>query len=388
MPTTIQAHRLPFVRAAHQPLALDGYFEAVDHGLRRLIPFDASCWLSLDPATCLPTSHASSTFGFSHLMQLVANEYLEDDVNRFDTLARAACPVGTMSASTGGNLRHSSRYVNFLAPAGYAGDELRAVFRRSGVVWGAVALHRREASFEEREVDLVADLGGVIADGIRRAILRTATAVDRGPEAPGVIVLAGDDSIDSLTPAASRWLDDVVDSTAGSDAVPLTIVSIAQQARRSADGVSDQLASVRVPRRSGGWIGLDASLLDRDERGRVAIIISAAREPEVANLIVQAYGLSPREREVTSRVLRGGSTLDIAEALDVTPYTVQDHLKSIFEKVGVSSRRELVAQLFLQQCAPKLAAGASPGADGWFADVDGPPRDGVSAQADAGRRPD
>ena len=59
---------------------------------------------------------------------------------------------------------------------------------------------------------------------------------------------------------------------------------------------------------------------------------------------------------MTGLVLRGRSTHEIAEALTVTPYTVQDHLKSFFEKVDVSSRRELVAQLFLQQCAPKLAA--------------------------------
>jgi DNA-binding CsgD family transcriptional regulator len=361
-----QDSRLPFVRLANRALDLAAYFEAVDGSLQRLVPFAASCWLSLDPATCLPTSHASRTFGFSHLMQLVNNEYFEDDVNRFESLAHARCPVGTLSQSTGGHLRGSARYVEFLAPNGYAGDELRAVFRGGDVAWGAVALHRREGTFDQDEIRLVADLSGVIADGIRRAILRTALAAGRGPEPPGLIVLRGDDTVDSLTPSASRLLSDVVDSTVVSEAVPLTVVSVAQQARRSVSGTSEQVASVRLPRRTGGWLGLDASLLDDDPRGRVAVIISAAREPEVASLIVQAYGLSPREREVTGLVLRGRSTHEIAEAIHVTQYTVQDHLKSIFEKVGVSSRRELVAQLFLQQCAPNLAAGTSPGPNGWF----------------------
>ena len=374
MAIPIHDHRLTFVRLAHRALDLAAYFEAADGALQRFVPFAASCWLSLDPATCLPTSHASRTFGFAHLMQLVNNEYLEDDVNRFDGLAHAKCPVGTMSRSTGGDLRASARYVEFLAPNGYAGDELRAVFRGGDVVWGAVALHRREGTFDQHEIDLVADLGGVIAGGIRRAILRTALAADRGPEPPGLIVLRGDDTVDSLTPAASRWLGDVVDSTVGSEAVPLTVVSVAQQARRAASESSEQVASVRLPRRAGGWLGLDASLLDDDPRGRVAVIISAAREPEVASLIVQAYGLSPREREVTGLVLRGRSTHEIAEALNVTPYTVQDHLKSIFEKVGVSSRRELVAQLFLHQCAPNLATGASPGPNGWFVEAEAAPR--------------
>ena len=368
MATSSLDHRQPFVRMLHRPLDLAEYFEAIEVALRRLVPFDAACWLSLDPGTWLPTSHVSRLYGSTHFMALVANEYLEEDVNKFALLAGAGRPVGLMSTSTGGNPDLSARYTNILAPLGYEGDELRAVFRDGDAAWGAAALHRRGGSFSEREADLVADLGPIVAAGIRRAILRSAVTAERGPESPGLIVLRGDDSLEDVTPAARRLLDDVFDSTVASGPVPLTVVSVAQQARRSANGETDEIAGARLPTRTGGWIRMDASLLDDRARGRVAVIISAAREPETANLIAQAYGLSAREREVTSFVLRGSSTQEIADALHVTPYTVQDHLKSIFGKVGVRSRRELVAQLFLQQCAPRLAAGASPGADGWFVD--------------------
>jgi DNA-binding CsgD family transcriptional regulator len=302
-------------------------------------------------------------------MGLVTNEYLEDDVNKFAFLGRAERPVGILSEATGGDLQRSARHVAWLAPNGYAnGDELRAVFRDGEEAWGAVALHRRHGRFDDLEAAFVADLGGLVAHGIRRAIIRTAATVDLGPEPPGLIVLRDDDSVESLTPAARRWLGEAFDSTIASEPAPLTVVSVANKARQSAGGRSDEVASVRLPTRTGGWLRMDASLLDDDGHGRVAVIISAARDPEVASLIAQAYGLSAREREVTRLVLHGRSTHEIAEALHVTPYTVQDHLKSIFEKVGVRSRRELVAQLFLQQCAPKLAVGTSPGADGWFTD--------------------
>ena len=49
------------------------------------------------------------------------------------------------------------------------------------------------------------------------------------------------------------------------------------------------------------------------------------------------------------------------------PLFRENHPQSIFDKVHVRSRRELVAQLFLQQCAPRLMDGTPPGADGWFA---------------------
>jgi hypothetical protein len=50
-----------------------------------------------------------------------------------------------------------------------------------------------------------------------------------------------------------------------------------------------------------------------------------------------------------------------------SPWTVQDHLEAIFEKVGVGTRGELVAKLFFEHYAPRLAGGSPVGRDGWFA---------------------
>jgi hypothetical protein len=52
------------------------------------------------------------------------------------------------------------------------------------------------------------------------------------------------------------------------------------------------------------------------------------------------------------------------QQLHLSPYTVQDHLKSIFEKVDVSSRGELVARLFFEHYAPRLTNDAAVGSDG------------------------
>jgi DNA-binding CsgD family transcriptional regulator len=97
------------------------------------------------------------------------------------------------------------------------------------------------------------------------------------------------------------------------------------------------------------------------------VIFEEARPPEIAPLIVDAYGLTKREGEITRLVLRGLSTAEVSDELYITPNTVRDHFKSIFDKVLVRSRRELVAGIFAQQYQPRMATGHEPDADGWFA---------------------
>ena len=118
MATSVLDHRVAIVRLVHRALDLPAYFDALDRAVQRRVPFDASCWLSLDPGTELPTSHRSRVFGFGHLMQLVTNEYLQKDVNKFGDLARAERPVAILSQATAGNLRGSRRYVDVHAPNG------------------------------------------------------------------------------------------------------------------------------------------------------------------------------------------------------------------------------------------------------------------------------
>jgi DNA-binding NarL/FixJ family response regulator len=76
------------------------------------------------------------------------------------------------------------------------------------------------------------------------------------------------------------------------------------------------------------------------------------RGAPVAPIIVQAYELSPREQEITELISQGFGTAEIAGRLHLSAHTVRDYVKAIFEKVGVSSRGELVAKLFAEHYAP------------------------------------
>jgi DNA-binding NarL/FixJ family response regulator len=69
---------------------------------------------------------------------------------------------------------------------------------------------------------------------------------------------------------------------------------------------------------------------------------------------MSAFGLTEREQEVTRLELKGESSAQIAAALVVSPHTVQERLKNIFEKTGVRSRRDLVSKVFFSYYEPRL----------------------------------
>jgi DNA-binding CsgD family transcriptional regulator len=60
--------------------------------------------------------------------------------------------------------------------------------------------------------------------------------------------------------------------------------------------------------------------------------------------LCRIYALTPRERQVVAALVAGLDTRSVTERLFISRHTVQDHLKSVFAKIGVHSRRELVAR--------------------------------------------
>jgi DNA-binding NarL/FixJ family response regulator len=115
-------------------------------------------------------------------------------------------------------------------------------------------------------------------------------------------------------------------------------------------------ATARVRTATGRWLLVRGSLLGEGPDARIAVTLEAARSAELAPMIAEAYGLTARERLVTQLVAQGFSTAQISEHLHLSAYTVQDHLKAIFEKLGVSSRGELVARLFFEHYLPRLTS--------------------------------
>jgi hypothetical protein len=240
------------------------------------VPFDRSCWHTVDPGTVLFTGSLNKDVGCSGTW-LATYEYLVDDVNKWWFLARSGRVAGATSLATHGDLSRSARHRSRETYG--IGDELRVSFVVGGTYWAAAGLLRDadQRWFTEDDVRCLASLSEPIADGFRRALLVTA---------PGAV---------ADSPARARTVD------SGQD--PLQIG-----------------ARSRVRTRSGSWLLLYGTRLAGGADHRTAVI-QPASPAAVAPLVTLAYGLSERESQVTRLCMQGLSTRQMAHALALSPHT-------------------------------------------------------------------
>jgi DNA-binding CsgD family transcriptional regulator len=352
-------------RRATDPLQL---YRDVVPVLGRAVPSDLWCGLLLDPATVMNTGgYHDEGLPLEVLPRLLELEVGVDDVNHFPDLARDRSGVATIHRRTRGRPEQSARYRDVMVPAGM-GPELRAVLRDRGRTWGALAFFREAGApdFGEAEIELVAALAPDIAAAVRRTLLVTEIAHRDAEAGPGMAVLRVDGTeigVEMASRAARVLLDQMPDTRI--DGVPVGVVMLVS--RLIAAGGRRQSARVRL--RTGRWMSVQVDVLETDDADapeRLSLVIEPVAPYELAEVIAEAYGLTAREREVTRLVVSGSSNPEVAGTLSISVTTVQDHLKKVFAKLGVTSRHELTARMFFDQYLPRQLSQVPVGGDGWY----------------------
>ena len=298
--------------------------------IRDVVPIDAAFFATVDPATMLFTSVISEQPLIESAPLFLDNEYGTDDVNKFVTLAASPVPVSSLDQATARQRSASARYSSIMAPLGL-GDELRAALVTGGKCWGVMCLHREDTptGFADGEVAMVRRLVPHLATGLRRTVVAHAAQTDDRPEGPGILVFDVDQVVVSSNAAGERLADEM----------PVTIAAAAARARRGED------VTARVCAANGTWATVHASPLDGRAGDQTAVVIEPASPEHLTSLFLDAHGLTPAQTRVAELVLRGYSTRQIVNELQISGHTVQEHLRAVFDKFGIGSRRELVAAL-------------------------------------------
>ncbi|HXF97297.1 MAG TPA: helix-turn-helix transcriptional regulator [Gaiellaceae bacterium] len=331
-----------------------GFLAQLSAELRVLVPFDGAFWSGADPLTSLATSPAriESLADVPDMCRIWWEcEFLVEDFLRFSDLARAPRPSGSLCRATDGRPARSSRFRAVHQALGYR-DELRAVFRTAAGAWGLVSLWRGEDAppFTPAEERLLSDLSEAVAQPFRRAALLRAVSAAEGADAPGLLTFDAGGTLEALNEQAKAWLAELPEPVriGGRAPLPTALLTVSARARAIAAGFELGVAQARIQTRSGRWLVVHGFALHGADggSGRTALVIEPAPASQVAPIIAGAYLLTPREQQIARMVSYGLSAAEIAARLHLSRHTVRDYLKQVFEKVGVSSRGELVARIF------------------------------------------
>jgi DNA-binding CsgD family transcriptional regulator len=334
--------------------------------LRRVVPFEAYCASTVDPASGLVTHSLAEQMGGAEEATIFFDRlYFEHDMDLFRRMAESRRPVVLLSETTGGRLEHSPRYLELLRPLGLA-HEMRGAFSSGGYMWGSMDLIRESGSpdFKPREANLLRRIAPHLGNGLKMAALRARAPVEQGEaDAPGVLTLDHRGQVVQHTPAAERWLRELEDLGPGwrewvelPPAVRMVVLALRRTLSPECDRDVESEPRLRVRTYSGRWLTLYGSLTEAtpERSAEIIVVIEPTKPEEILPFSMAAYGLSPREEEVVKLVVRGLSTARISQMLFISEYTVQNHLRSVFEKVGVRSRGELVKSLFFDNLYPTL----------------------------------
>jgi DNA-binding CsgD family transcriptional regulator len=328
--------------------------DAVMTSLRTVMTVDAAFVATADPETLLFTGAYAETPLDTATAAFLDNEFGTRDVNRFASLATSRSHVAWLDDATRDDRFASPRYRDIMRPLGL-GDELRAALVVDERCWGYLCLHRQDGrlGFTREEAASVARLGPHLAAALRQALLLQ-TPTPGNSAAPGVVLLADDLTVIAVTAQAEYLLSLVDNPSPRQLPLPVAVYTVATALVALERGTLDDAAqpTTRIPTAAGPWLSLHASRL-RAQRGEgpIAVVVERAQAQATAPVLLSAHGLTAREADVARLVLRGLSTAAIADSLHISANTVQDHLKAIFDKTGVRSRRDLVGR-FLAATKP------------------------------------
>jgi DNA-binding CsgD family transcriptional regulator len=321
------------------------------------VPFDVAIMGTVDPASMLETSCVPIGMPYdaereAHFLHL---EYTSGDPLSYVEVANRPERAAALGAEVD-DLGGVRRYAELLAPLG-VGDELRAMFVADGHCWGSATLYRGTDSppFSVDEVALLAGVSDILARALRRAFLRVAATTEGLDDPPGHCTIDKNGHLLTTSVTAERWLD----TLGPADQMPPVVASLLARLEHEPEARATAVGSA-------GPLTLHATAAKGAYDDAVAVIIERPRPIHLTPLIVAAHGLTPRETDVAEVALRGLTTRQIARHLGITDYTVQDHLKSVFAKVGVSTRGELSWELYARHYLPPAQVGAPPGPYGYF----------------------
>jgi DNA-binding CsgD family transcriptional regulator len=197
--------------------------------------------------------------------------------------------------------------------------------------------------FGPADAALLRDVVVPVTAALRRGQARTfdASPPDQ-PAGPLVLLLTPELTVLRQTPGTVDPLRLLVPRDDAGPTVPAGAYNVAAQLLAVEAGVDGHEPRARVHLAGGLWLTLRAARLEA--AGEIAVTIEQCAPADRLTLFGRCSGLSTREQELLGHLAAGDDTRQVAARMFLSAHTVQDHLKSVFDKTGTRSRRALLAR--------------------------------------------
>jgi DNA-binding CsgD family transcriptional regulator len=315
--------------------------------LRRAMGFEAHAWLLTDPVTAVGAAPVADVPWMRELPAQIRLKYASS-VNRWTTLGDR--PVALLQEATSGDLARSLVWRDLLVRYGVS-DVASVVFEDRFGCWAFLELWRAGGMcFTATDARFLRDLVDPLTLTLRRC--QASTFVARAPRdqpriGPVVLLLTPELRVRGQTPQAEGYLRALVPPAEDRQPIPAAAYNVAAQLLAVEDGVDANPPTARVHVSGGLWMTARAARLDGPGPAReqdIAVTLEESSAAERVDLFCRAFGLSARERELVGHLAEGRDTREVAQRMFLSQNTVQDHLKSIFDKTATRSRRALLAR--------------------------------------------
>jgi len=316
--------------------------------LHQVIDFDAHVWILTDPHSCVGSAPLAEVPCLPELPATIRLKYLTA-VNRWTRLVEAGQTVATLAMATSGERSRSLIWRELLSR--YDIDDVASsVYADRFGCWGFLDLWREKPGlFSVQDCRFLDAIAEPVTTALRARVaanfVAPAVSHRRGL---GPIVLLLDDELRVLgqTAASQDWLNDLLPAQAGRSPIPANAYNVAGQLLAVEQGVDDHPATARVHLGEGFWVTVRAARFEAADGATalIAVTLAESSAPERLDLYARASGLSHRQSEVLGHLAADGDTREIAALMSVSEHTVQDHLKSIFDKTGARNRTTLLSR--------------------------------------------
>ncbi len=330
-----------------------GLREAVSRHLVRYLRADAYCAMEIDPATTLPVHDVNLGWPKEYLAPLVEKALFKSQTADTGLLTRHPRRAIIVDELLGGRPPAQDPYFEFHVLAFGYRHEIQFMCIAGGLPRALFTFNRRAArgAFEPRHLRLLEAVAPHVANAMHAACIRAALAEQPASDT-GVVVLGDGGRVETANRAGAGLLDGRRD---GAGPLPLQVfLGLLGRSMREGGDPAVRAMAFTDPDTRKRYRAIAEHTVGDDGRRRTIVLLEPER-PIDSTIGLVRLGLTPREAAVVCEVLRDENVAACAARLGCAAATVTRHLKNVFAKIDVGSRRELALRLMAG--APNLHAG-------------------------------